>query len=80
MQSLYIAAVFLSSNASTTSIPFDHANDIHVGFENKNAGAGVDDGNDQGKQCFGKNAPKHFARCVIANLRQKHCLHAFANS
>ena len=63
MQSLYIAAVFLSSNASycvssnvkswTTSILFDHANDIHVGFENKNAGAGVDDGNDQGKQCFG---------------------------
>ena len=84
-QSLYIATVFLSSTASCcvssdvkswkTSILFDHADDIYVGFDDKNAGAGVDDGNDQGKQCFcyRKNSLKYFVRCVIANLRQKIC-------
>ena len=62
-QSLYIAAVALSSNASNcvssdvkrwkTSILFDHADDdIHVGFDDKNACVD-DDGNDQGKQYFG---------------------------
>ena len=58
------SCVFLSSNTSycvssdvkswKTSILFDQAaDDIHVGFDDKNAGACVDDGNDQGKQCFG---------------------------